>query len=45
MLRLRKIILMSKKNMSEEDVQKINAIIVEHLGPQCLTPLNKKKEN
>ena len=44
MLKLRKIILMSKKNMSEEDVKKINEIIVEHLGEQCLTPMNKKKE-
>jgi hypothetical protein len=35
---------MSKKNMSEEDVKKINEIIVEHLGEQCLTPMNKKKE-
>lgn len=43
MLRLKKIILMSKKNMSEEDVKKINEIIVEHLGEKCLTPMEKKK--
>ena len=43
MLRLKKIVLMSKKNMSEEDVKKINEIIVEHLGEQCLVPMNKKK--
>ena len=43
MLRLKKIILMSKKNMSEEDVKKINEIIVEHLGEKCLTPMEKNK--
>lgn len=43
MLRLKKIVLMSKKNLTEEDVKKINEIIVEHLGPSKLVPLNKKK--
>lgn len=43
MLRLKKILLMSKKNLSEEDVQKIETIIVEHLGPEKLVPLKKKK--
>lgn len=43
MFRLKKIVLMSKKNLTEEDVKKINEIIVEHLGPSKLVPLNKKK--
>lgn len=43
MLRLKKIILMSKKNLTLEDIQKIDEIIVEHLGPNKLVPLNKNK--
>ena len=43
MLKLRKIVLMSKKNMTEEDVKKIEEIIVSHLGESKLVPLNKKK--
>lgn len=39
MLKLRKIILMSKKNMSEEDVTKINSIIVEYLGEEKIKTL------
>ena len=42
MLKLRKIILMSKKNMSEEDIRKIDEIIKEHLGENKVIPMDKK---
>ena len=43
MLKLRKIVLMSKKNMTEDDVNKIHSIIANYLGEDKIRPLNKKK--
>ena len=39
---LRRILLMSKKNMSEESINRINEIIKEHLGENKLVSLDKK---
>ena len=42
MPKLRRILLMSKKNMSEENINRINEIIKEHLGENKLVSLDKK---
>ena len=42
MPKLRRILLMSKKNMTETDINKINEIITEHLGENKLVSIDKK---
>lgn len=43
MLQDRRILLFSKKKMTEEDITRIHDILVEHLGAHHVMPLEKKK--
>lgn len=43
MLQDRRILLFSKKKMTEEDITRIHDILVEHLGAHNVMPLEKKK--